>query len=481
MGVVATGKKQSMIQQQQQQQQQQERITYKKAELVAELDEHNDFFDMIVDMFPSSGGALSSSSSSSSFIVGKTSNRRQNNTKDTKRRTREDEEDSTREAEDHRKNKYFKKSSEPAPQKIARLQQSKSSTASTAKSDSKASTELPQTKRRKLESSTTEASPKGSPNQRTGRPQADPSSDKQDEPETKTTPEDVKIRNKSRIENLRAKLLAKISMKQSGRPQRPDQVSKRAARRDEKRRRQEQAKNRLNKKSSSSATLRQSESSNSLIVGYGSGSTAVSPAQDLAQVDFGRLTGLNPKSTIDPATARSREILQELTKPKNLHKMLKDAEAKRQKLQELKQQQENSEAKAKLEAIQWKDTFKEADGTRVKDDPAKLKSALKRKAAKKAKSQKAWQSRAEQLANSAKERHDIRQHNLNARKQGGKVGSNLSRKEIRTPTTATTSTAGEKTTGGDHNTTGRGSKPRAGFEGRKRDFLNKEKKNKTHQ
>jgi len=258
--------------------------------------------------------------------------------------------------------------------------------------------------------------------------------------------------HQSRIDLLREKLHAKIAEKQQQNPRTkdPNQVSKRAARRAEKERRREEAKKR---KSSSTA-----ESSNANNTRFASGvDSEATRAADLAQVDFGRLAGLNG-SSLQKNYEQSNKALQNLSKSKNLHKMLADAEAKRAKLEELKQGDE--EAVAKAQKLLWSDTFKEADGQRIKDDPTKLKKVLKRKAAKKVKSQKAWQSRTAQVDKKAQDRQKIRQHNLQARKQGGAAGANLSKKEIRK----------------DEDPGRRLS--RAGFEGRKREFLNGDKKTK---
>ena len=371
-------------------------VQMSKKELLAELDESNDFFDMVVDMFPSQVYVSSTLQNKGSSVM-------PINTK------------------------YHKKGSEPAEQKINRKAARK------------------QAKRKKLDPAASESTTElvhRQQQERHGGSSSIQETVKNTDKASKPTSEEPKP-HQSRIEALRAKLQAKIAQKQSNRPESdPNQVSKRAARRAEKRKRQEEAKQRAAKKGKS-ATINPSKT-------YELSSHAnASPAQDLAQVDFGRLTGLNPKKSSDPST---RDILQNLTKPKNLHKILADAEAKREKLIQLKQQGEDD----KLAALQWKDTFQEADGTRVKDDPNKIKKVLKRKAAKKQKSQKAWQSRTEQSSSAAQDRLSIRNHNLSARKQGGKVGANLSRKEIRK------NEPEEK-------------KGRAGFEGRKRDFLNKEK------
>ena len=106
----------------------------------------------------------------------------------------------------------------------------------------------------------------------------------------------------------------------------------------------------------------------------------------------------------------------------------------------------------------WSDTFKEADGVRVKDDPGLLKKAIKRKDAAKRKSQKSWKARMDQQSDSAKNRQQIRQHNIKARMQGGTAAANLSNKKI----AAETNDAAVK---------GR-RMSRAGFEGRKQEFLN---------
>lgn len=272
----------------------------------------------------------------------------------------------------------------------------------------------------------------------------------------------------SRIEALRAKLHAKIAEKQAQRPSNggnnPDQVSKRAARRAEKRRRQEEAAKR--KKGSSTKvvdTLKSAAAHYKMAT-----SSQTDPAQDLMHLDFGRLSGLNKLSSSTENYAETNKSLANLSKSKNLKKMLADAEEKRKRLQEFKRGSE--EEKAKATAIQWADTLKEADGQRVKDDPAKLKKAIKKKAAKKAKSQKAWKSRMEQTAAAKDEKQTIRQHNLAARKQGGAVGANLSKKKI-------VSQENRKDGGAD----GGRRLSRAGFEGRKREFLNSPKTPRTQQ
>ena len=272
-----------------------------------------------------------------------------------------------------------------------------------------------------------------------------------EEPETSKPAAPIPLANgQSRIEALRARLQAKLAEKRGQRPADPNTVSKRAARRAEKKKRQEEAAKRKKK----AHTQSDSSSSNKKYKVGGAGDDNDDPAADLAQLDFGRLAGLNKASTSN--YQKTNKSLANVGKTKNLQKMLADAEAKRQRLEELKQSQKEDD-KEKAANIEWGDAIKEASGDRVKDDPAKLKKALKRQAAKKTKSAKSWKSRMDHTQQKMNERQKIRQHNLAKRKQGGAAGANLSKKRIVTE---------------EDKKTKRG---RAGFEGRKQEFLNDKK------
>ena len=254
--------------------------------------------------------------------------------------------------------------------------------------------------------------------------------------------------NSSRIEALRAKLHAKLAEKASQRPSDPNVVSKRAARRAEKQKRREEATKKRSmsqvKDASNQKFTLQKESSSANIV------------DDLEAMDFGKLAGLNPS----PKHFRNNKALANIGKGKNLEKLLADAEQKKQRLEELKRG--NEEEKQKAQHIMWGDTLKEASGDRVKDDPAKLRKELKRKIAKKQKASKAWKSRMEQTKEKMDDRQKIRKHNLEKRKVGGAAGANLSKKRI-------VDEEGDK---GDEKKGGRRRLSRAGFEGKKQDFLN---------
>lgn len=268
--------------------------------------------------------------------------------------------------------------------------------------------------------------------------------------------------SKSRIEALRAKLHAKLAEQRSKRPSDPNTVSKRAARRAVKQQRTEEA-----KKRKATTKVGQGEKAKQYTVAPNSGTSTLS---DLANLDFGKLAGLNPT----PKNFANNKSLANINKKKNLHKMLADAEEKKKKLEELKRSSDEGD-KAKHQQLVWSDALKEASGERIKDDPNKLRKALKHKVAKKEKSAKAWKSRMETTKQKLDERQKIRTHNLEKRKAGGSAGANLSSKKIAT----------EEKVGEDGKTPSR-RLSRAGFEGKKQGFLNQgssakkgEKKGKT--
>jgi hypothetical protein len=254
--------------------------------------------------------------------------------------------------------------------------------------------------------------------------------------------------NKSRIEALREKLRDKLAAKRAQRPTDPNVVSKRAARRTEKKNRKEEAMKRKKKATSNAETTARGGNNTYRV----DAATKVDAATDLAQMDFGRLAGLNQPLTGN--YQKANKSLANMSKTKNLQKLLADAEDKKQRLEELKKGTEDDKEKATK--ILWGDTIKEAAGDRIKDDPAKLRKALKKRDVKKKKSAKAWKSRMDQTKEKMDGRQKIRNHNLTARKLGGSAGANLSSKKI------ATEDDGAK-------------KSRPGFEGRKQGFLNTKK------
>jgi Surfeit locus protein 6/60S ribosome biogenesis protein Rrp14 len=264
----------------------------------------------------------------------------------------------------------------------------------------------------------------------------------------------------SRIEVLKQRLHAKIKQQQGGRPSEEDGNSKRAARRAEKVRRRDELQGQQKRGPDGKSAVDRAHTAGSSYkvkneADLGSSSSSVDPAKDLKRLDFGRLAGFDAESKNYLETNKALGGLAKNNK--NLQKMLTEAEEKKQKLEKLKDG--TTEEKERANAILWKDALKEADGVRVRDDTTTIKKALKRKAASKAKSQKSWQSRLDQQQDQAKNRQNIREHNLKQRRKGGADGANLSKKRM-------VDKSAEKS----------GRLSRAGFEGKKQEFLNSSKK-----
>jgi hypothetical protein len=285
------------------------------------------------------------------------------------------------------------------------------------------------------------------------------------------------MNNASRIDALRAKLQAKIAEKRGQRPSDPAAVSKRAARATEKKKRKEDAIARKKQKvhSQSERTANGDKTTDYKIAEQ---KQIVDAAQDLATVDFGILSGLNASASpfSKENYLQNNKSLANLGKTKNLKRLLADAESKKQRLEEL----QNSTLAAdqqKAAKIHWGDVIKEATGERVKDDPTKLKKALKRKEVQKAKSSKAWKTRVAQTKSKMDERQNIRKHNLQQRTVGGATGANLSSKKIVNADAGKGDGKGKEvgakgrknqyTSGGSGGGAGR-----AGFEGKKQGFIN---------
>ena len=100
----------------------------------------------------------------------------------------------------------------------------------------------------------------------------------------------------------------------------------------------------------------------------------------------------------------------------------------------------------------------------MNDDTTILKKAIKRKAKKKAKSQEVWKARMEQVKDKMDERQQIRVHNISQRKLGGAIGANLSKKRI-VDNEQKDEEVKKRPRRGPHSS-------RAGFEGKKQDFIN---------
>eukprot|EP00985_Skeletonema_marinoi_P023449 scaffold15674_cov148-Skeletonema_marinoi.AAC.3 len=295
----------------------------------------------------------------------------------------------------------------------------------------------------------------------------------------------------SRIEMLRAKLHAKMSEKRAAAgiseesqaaavdTSSPALVSKRAARRAEKMKRKQAAQQRNQKKST---TMAEKNKEPQRVINLG-GSTYNAPtastsekaskksaAEDLATIDFQSLAGLKPKmdaafndKSLNPKTAN---------KKKSLEKLLADAEKKQQRLRELKASGDK-EDREKAQNIEWGEALKTAEGKNIRKttDPKLIKKEMKKRAKKKAASAKTWGDRVDSVKEQKDKRQQIRSHNLDARRQGGALGANLSSKRIKEDDDDKDKgdKGSKRKRQGPHSDQGRN---RAGFEGKKQGFIN---------
>jgi len=291
-------------------------------------------------------------------------------------------------------------------------------------------------------------------------------------PHKKLKTNDSKEIRGSRIEALRTRLQEKIAERQKTSPlPKEGIISKRAARRSEKIKRIEMAKARRAAGGQQSAQQNSNKEKKNLNAVTGTKSQAlevpaddikIPPKEDLDTVDFNKLAGLSK-----PAPAyKNNKSLANIGKKKSLDRLLAEAEQKQKRLKELKEGDTSDQAEAAK--ILWNDAIKEATGERLNDNPAAIRKKLKRKQKQKEKSVKNWASRVEKVEEAKNERQKIRNHNLEKRKLGGTIAANLSKKKI------VDAEADEE--GNEPRKKGRmgpyAGNGRAGFEGRKREYLN---------
>jgi len=170
--------------------------------------------------------------------------------------------------------------------------------------------------------------------------------------------------NLSRIEQLKAKLRAKLEEQRSQRPagNSDTMVSKRAARRAEKNRKIELAKKRQANPSSGTTQTGRNKGKITIVKELGGstingGDKEKTVNGDLSGIDFGGIAGLQNDLTGNYTEAN--KSLKNKGKKKSLDKLLAEAEAKKERLRQLKES-EDAEDKEKAKKIIWGDTLKEA-------------------------------------------------------------------------------------------------------------------------
>lgn len=178
--------------------------------------------------------------------------------------------------------------------------------------------------------------------------------------------------NQSRIEELRARLRAKLEEKRSHRPaagssngNSDTMISKRAARRAEKQRRIELAKKKQ-QSSGGGTTQTGKHKMEKITLVQDLGGSKISKTgdnetttvgDDLSGIDFGGITGL--KNDLAGNYTEANKSLKNHGKKKSLERLLAEAEAKKERLRQLKES-DNVEDKEKAKNIVWGDTLKAA-------------------------------------------------------------------------------------------------------------------------
>lgn len=282
----------------------------------------------------------------------------------------------------------------------------------------------------------------------------------------------------SRIEQLRAKLRAKIAEKKQHLPttfgltdagDAAGAISKRAARRAEKLRRMEAAKARKAAAAGGKSNVILTSSAKThknrpMTAGDDIAAEMLTKVEnDLEGINFGTMAGLHSTPNY-----RNNKSLANLGKKKSLDRLLQEAEAKRQRLKELKES-DNTTEREKASRMEWGEVLREAANTsKQPSDPKLIKKALKRKEKQKASSSKAWEARTKQTEKSMSERQKIRSHNLEKRKLGGSIAANLSKRKIVEEVQDKEVGFTKRRRMGPHT-----HKNRAGFEGKKQEYINK--------
>ena len=198
------------------------------------------------------------------------------------------------------------------------------------------------------------------------------SKNKNTNPDTEDAPKQSLSPHQTRIEDLKAKLRAKLEERRLNTVTNSTShtiVSKRAARRSEKKRRIELAKKKRaqsiagktvtgNKNGVAAIKIVPKDLGGSKI----NASTSTKPIDvmdDLAGIDFGSIAGLKDGLLSHGNYSGVNKSLKNMGKKKSLERLLEEAEAKKERLRQLKES-DNIEDKEKAKKIEWGDTLKAA-------------------------------------------------------------------------------------------------------------------------
>jgi len=150
-------------------------------------------------------------------------------------------------------------------------------------------------------------------------------------------------------------------------------------------------------------------------------------------------------STFDFSTGKPQPSYLVKKKRKKADVLLQEAEQKMLLMEKIKN---TEEGKKLLQDESWKKVYMKATGQKVKDNPKLIKQSMKKEEKKKQKSASAWEERKGAEEKKKADKQAKRTENIKNRKIAKKTGKPIKKQK------------------------------RPGFEGRKRDFLNKDKGNK---
>lgn len=166
------------------------------------------------------------------------------------------------------------------------------------------------------------------------------------------------------------------------------------------------------------------------------------------------------------------------SKTKRLQRMVEEAEKKRHRLEELKKQ--GPQGVERVLSEQWADVIQEASGEKVLVNTAKIKKAIKRREKSKEKSARQWQERISEVEAAKAKKQEKREENLLKRRRGAdyvetdvsesaSTRARVSDDKNTIPKVISQKKASNNSKKSNVQSGGK----RAGFEGKKVDFLNK--------
>ena len=145
-------------------------------------------------------------------------------------------------------------------------------------------------------------------------------------------------------------------------------------------------------------------------------------------------------SSLETASSSSKGDYRKGKKKNDLKKLLAKAESKQRRAQELRKSNPK-----KVKEMNWETAINKAEGKKVRDDPKRLRKALKRKEKEKKKSQAKWKDRKEALEEEMREKQERRAQNLKGKRTRGRPEAETMAAEMKAKGGASSQNGEEKT------------------------------------